>query len=121
MAAFVGALALGAAAALVLPPHPDWQPGQPQPCPLPGAGVYHHIDPASTPVAELYPLIISAAVPRPVAFISTVDAEGTVNLSPYSYFNCMGHNPPTVAIGLCHSATRPEGKKDTLHNIEQTG
>ncbi len=32
-----------------------------------------------------------------------------------------GFNPPTVAIGLCHSASRPEGKKDTLRNIEQTG
>ncbi len=32
-----------------------------------------------------------------------------------------GFNPPTVAIGLCHSPARPEGKKDTLHNIEQTG
>ncbi|KAG2440828.1 hypothetical protein HXX76_003683 [Chlamydomonas incerta] len=105
----------------VKPPHPGWRPGQPQPCPLPGADTFIEVDTRSTPPGDLYPLVISAAVPRPVAFISSVDLQGAVNLSPYSFFNAMGFNPPTVAIGLCHSPARPEGKKDTLHNIEQTG
>ncbi|KAG2497832.1 hypothetical protein HYH03_004102 [Edaphochlamys debaryana] len=102
-------------------PHPDWTPGTPQPCPLPGASEYQTIDVATTPPGDVYPLVIAAVVPRPVAFISSVDAHGSVNLSPYSFFNAMGFDPPTVAIGLCHSKARPEGKKDTLHNIEDTG
>ncbi|KAG2442076.1 hypothetical protein HYH02_009867 [Chlamydomonas schloesseri] len=105
----------------VQPPHPDWKPGQPQPCPLPGGDTFIEVDTQTTPPGDLYPLVISAAVPRPVAFISSVDSQGGVNLSPYSFFNAMGFNPPTVAIGLCHSPARPGGKKDTLHNIEETG
>ncbi|GLC36017.1 hypothetical protein PLESTB_000529700 [Pleodorina starrii] len=108
-------------ARVVSPPHTEWKPGAPQPCPLPGAGEFLLVDPSALPASEVYPLVISAAVPRPVAFISSVDESGAVNLSPYSFFNAMGFNPPTVAIGLCHSASRPEGKKDTLRNIEQTG
>ncbi|KXZ56193.1 hypothetical protein GPECTOR_1g167 [Gonium pectorale] len=69
----------------------------------------------------MYALVISAVVPRPIAFISTVDSDGVVNVSPYSFFNAMGFNPPTVAIGLCHSPSRPEGKKDTLRNLERNG
>ncbi|GFR41511.1 hypothetical protein Agub_g2206, partial [Astrephomene gubernaculifera] len=162
MAAFAGALALGAASALgireilvrfvrgqrrkgtnnvkhssdhvnptsqsswnpakhVPHPHPGWRPGDSQPCPLPDATNFLAVDADVTPSSELYPLVISAVVPRPIAFVSTVDADGTVNLSPYSFFNAMGFNPPTVAIGLCHSPGRPDGKKDTLHNIELTG
>ncbi|GIL67856.1 hypothetical protein Vafri_21150, partial [Volvox africanus] len=107
-------------AKVVMQPHPDWKPGDPQPCPISGKSEFHLVDADTTPASEMYPLVISAAVPRPVAFISTVDELGIVNLAPYSFFNAMGFNPPTVAIGLCHSASRPEGKKDTLRNIEQT-
>jgi flavin reductase (DIM6/NTAB) family NADH-FMN oxidoreductase RutF len=47
--------------------------------------------------------------------------QGNVNLSPYSFFNCMGDNPPIVAIGACRSSCRGGAKKDTLLNIEETG
>eukprot|EP00887_Chlorella_sp_A99_P004648 scaffold4.g4648.t1 len=43
------------------------------------------------------------------------------NLAPYSYFNVLAHDPPTVAIGCCASRLRPHGKKDTLVNILETG
>lgn len=53
--------------------------------------------------------------------MSSVSGSSGVNLSPYSYFNVMGHNPPTVAIGMCRSPSRGGGKKDSLLNIEETG
>ncbi|EFN57380.1 hypothetical protein CHLNCDRAFT_14085, partial [Chlorella variabilis] len=46
---------------------------------------------------------------------------GVGNLAPYSYFNVMAHNPPTVAIGCSTSRLRSHGKKDTLVNILETG
>ena len=38
-------------------------------------------------------------VPRPIAFICSQDAEGRVNLSPYSYFNAVAHDPPILVVG----------------------
>lgn len=52
--------------------------------------------------------------PRPIGWVSTVDAEGHVNLAPYSYFNAMGSNPDMIAFGS-------EGRKDSLRNVEATG
>lgn len=52
--------------------------------------------------------------PRPIGWISTVDAEGRVNLAPYSFFNGFHTNPPVVAFGS-------EGRKDSLRNVEATG
>ena len=48
----------------------------------------------------MYPLVISAVVPRPIAFISSQSLAGVRNLSPYSYFNVMSHDPPYVCIGM---------------------
>ncbi|HEY0008586.1 MAG TPA: flavin reductase family protein [Tepidisphaeraceae bacterium] len=52
--------------------------------------------------------------PRPIGWISTVDANGRVNLAPYSYFNAFGDNPPIVGFSSA-------GRKDTQRNIEVTG
>ncbi|GJP41018.1 hypothetical protein CLOM_g665 [Closterium sp. NIES-68] len=65
----------------------------------------------------LYPLVISTVVPRPIAFISTLSKTGIGNLSPYSYFNAVAHNPPLLAIGHCWSSGKP---KDSLTNILDT-
>ena len=51
--------------------------------------------------------------PRPIGWISTLDAEGRVNLAPYSYFNGFGSNPPVVGFSS-------EGRKDSLANVEST-
>eukprot|EP00285_Hemiselmis_virescens_P011255 CAMPEP_0173379312 /NCGR_PEP_ID=MMETSP1356-20130122/2311_1 /TAXON_ID=77927 ORGANISM="Hemiselmis virescens, Strain PCC157" /NCGR_SAMPLE_ID=MMETSP1356 /ASSEMBLY_ACC=CAM_ASM_000847 /LENGTH=251 /DNA_ID=CAMNT_0014332627 /DNA_START=54 /DNA_END=809 /DNA_ORIENTATION=- len=102
----------------VSPPHPDWTPPQPQPSPFTGSG-FKSLDPASKDTGNLYALCISAVVPRPIAFTSTLSADGVQNLSPFSYFNILSHKPPTVAIGICR---KPGGaKKDTIVNIEATG
>lgn len=102
------------------PPHPGWQPPQPQPAPF-DSDAMHSVDPSTLAVDVLYPLVISAVVPRPIAFVSSLGASGDRNLAPYSYFNVLAHDPPTVAIGCCASRLRPHGKKDTLVNILETG
>lgn len=69
--------------------------------------------------AVLYPIMVSAVVPRPTALISTVDGKGVRNLAPYSYFNVVAHDPPHVVVGLC---MHDDGsKKDSLKNMEETG
>jgi flavin reductase (DIM6/NTAB) family NADH-FMN oxidoreductase RutF len=58
-------------------------------------------------------------VPRPIALTSTLSSSGIRNVAPFSYFNIVAHDPPTIVIGICKS---PNGnKKDTLVNIEETG
>lgn len=82
----------------VQPPHPEWTPGTPQPIPYPGS--YITLDPAELGGSACYPLVISAVVPRPIGFLGTQSAKGAVNLSPYSYFGAMGHDPPLVSSSL---------------------
>lgn len=71
---------------------------------------------------EAYSLLISAVVPRPIAFVTTVDAAGNVNLAPFSFFTAVSSRPPLLAlsIGQRHwqGALQP---KDTLANIQATG
>jgi flavin reductase (DIM6/NTAB) family NADH-FMN oxidoreductase RutF len=66
-----------------------------------------------------YRLLTSLVAPRPIAFVSTVDAEGRPNLAPFSFFMMGGGNPPSVAFSPLHDRRR--GTKDTLRNLEQTG
>ena len=77
------------------------------------------IDPASIPTAQLHQYLVSAVAPRPIAFVSTVDAQGVPNLAPYSFFNVFSSNPPICVF----SSNRREVNnttKDTLHNILET-
>lgn len=52
--------------------------------------------------------------PRPIGWISTIDAEGRVNLAPYSFFNAFCDTPPIVGFSS-------SGRKDSQHNVEATG
>ena len=62
---------------------------------------------------------MGSIVPRPIAFVSTVSAEGIYNLAPFSFFTGASANPP----GVCFCPLRKaDGRpKDTLNNIERTG
>ncbi len=62
----------------------------------------------------------SLIVPRPIAWVSTVSADGTVNLAPFSFFNGLADSPPAVMIA-CNGPHAEGGVKDTLANIEATG
>lgn len=65
----------------------------------------------------IYKLLASTVVPRPIAWVTTVDSSGQANAAPFSFFNIMGSQPPIVALGIQH---RADGRaKDTLHNIRE--
>lgn len=76
------------------------------------------LDPSQVPGPEMYRFLISAVVPRPIAFVSTRAADGTVNLAPFSYFNAISSTPPLVGISI---VDRPGDAKDTLLNVRATG
>lgn len=76
------------------------------------------IDPALTEPAALYKLLIGCVVPRPIAWVSTVDAAGVNNLAPFSFFMGITADPPTIAFS---SGPRAGAGKDTVRNIQATG
>ena len=59
--------------------------------------------------------------PRPIGWISTLDADGRPNLAPYSFFNAIAEAPPMVAYGNTGEKLGSLGRKDTLANIRATG
>jgi flavin reductase (DIM6/NTAB) family NADH-FMN oxidoreductase RutF len=78
------------------------------------------LDPAQIAPSDIYKLMIAMIVPRPIAFVSTVDAAGIRNLAPFSYFTACSSNPPVVCF--CISVrSEPHRWKDTLSNVEATG
>lgn len=82
------------------------------------------IAPDSLPYASMYKLLIGAVVPRPIAWVSTVDPAGRPNLAPYSFFNAVCSNPPHlmfVASVREHVPANGDGFKDTLVNVRDTG
>ena len=71
---------------------------------------------------EVHRILIGAVVPRPIAFVSTVNAEGLFNVAPYSFFNAVCSDPPVLCFAIAHPSGGSLGaKKDTLSNIEATG
>ena len=70
------------------------------------------------PGKELYGLLTSAVIPRPIAFASTVDKDGNVNLSPFSYFNLFSSNPPILVFSPVRRSA--DGTtKDTYQNLKE--
>ena len=53
-------------------------------------------NPEKLETKDLHKLLLSAVAPRPIAFASTIDSRGNVNLSPFSYFNVFSSNPPIL-------------------------
>ena len=74
------------------------------------------INPKDIPVPQLHGYLQSAISPRPIAFASTVDKEGNVNLSPFSFFNIVSTNPP-ILIFSPSRRVRDNTTKHTLQNI----
>jgi flavin reductase (DIM6/NTAB) family NADH-FMN oxidoreductase RutF len=77
------------------------------------------ITPKDLKVSEIHQYMLGAIAPRPIAFVSTVDAEGNVNLSPFSFFNAFGANPPTVVFSPALRG-RDGASKNTLDNVKAT-
>jgi len=78
------------------------------------------IDPKEVTVPELHGYLLGAIAPRPIAFASTVDKNGKVNLSPYSFFNCFGANPPILIFSPARRG-RDNTTKDTFENVKEVG
>lgn len=74
------------------------------------------IDPANISQQELHGYLLSAVAPRPICFASTVDKEGNVNLSPFSYFNLFSVNPPIMIFSPSRRG-RDNTTKHTLENV----
>lgn len=68
---------------------------------------------------ELYPLAISIVLPRPIAWVSSLSADGVRNLAPFSFYNMVSANPPVVMF--CPSVKRDGSEKDSLRNVSATG
>ncbi|KAJ4373146.1 hypothetical protein N0V83_003437 [Neocucurbitaria cava] len=101
-------------------PQPDWKPGQGANTPSCLTKSHRQIDPYGDgrAIAHNYKLLISAIVPRPVGFTSTISADGTsTNLAPFSYFNMVNHDPPIFVLGFAGGMDRA---KDTLKNLLDT-
>ena len=81
-------------------------------------------DPAHESMQNIYKLMVGAIVPRPIAFVSTCDRRGVLNLAPFSYFTAVSANPPVVLF--CPSVREEDttrgivAHKDTLRNIVNT-
>ena len=75
------------------------------------------LDPVSTPARDIYKLLIGSVVPRPIAFVSTISSDGVRNLAPFSFFQVICAEPPTV----CFSTGFRDPSKDTLVNVKATG
>lgn len=76
------------------------------------------LNPAELTTPEIHGYMLGAVSPRPIAFASTVDIEGNVNLSPFSFFNAYSANPPILVFSSNRSGRTGE-TKDTYKNIKE--
>ena len=76
-------------------------------------------DPETLETRDLHKLLLSAVAPRPIAFASTIDSKGNINLSPFSYFNVFSSNPP-ILIFSPSRRVRDNTTKHTLQNADET-
>ncbi len=77
-----------------------------------------NLDPQSLPLRDRYAFMIAAIVPRPIAWVSTVDRKGAANLAPFSYFTGITAEPMSVCFAPANSRTGEP--KDTLANVRST-
>lgn len=78
------------------------------------------IDLATLPHSSAYKLLTGTVIPRPIAWVSTVNSEGRPNLAPYSFFNVISADPPVLVFspGVRSTDRQP---KDTYNNVTATG
>jgi flavin reductase (DIM6/NTAB) family NADH-FMN oxidoreductase RutF len=76
------------------------------------------IDPKAVTTGQLHGYMLGAVTPRPIAFASTIDANGNVNLSPFSFFNVFSANPPIMIFSPARRG-RDNTTKHTYENVLQ--
>jgi flavin reductase (DIM6/NTAB) family NADH-FMN oxidoreductase RutF len=78
------------------------------------------INPSDLASNDLNRILLGTVVPRPIAWVSTINAQGQPNLAPFSFFNVVCTRPPTLLF--CPGVRGLDsGTKDTLRNIQATG
>lgn len=73
--------------------------------------------PKERSLKEISNFLTSSIIPRPIAFVSTVNASGQPNLSPFSFFNAFSSDPPILIFSAAKSALTGK-QKDTYHNVK---
>jgi len=77
------------------------------------------LDPSQLSPQDCYKILVGSVVPRPIAFVSTLSADGVRNLAPFSFFTVASANPPVVVF---QNSIRGDGTaKDTIANVRATG
>lgn len=76
------------------------------------------LDPDALGPSRTYKLLSAMVVPRPIAWVGTRSREGVANLAPFSFFNVVSNDPPTVMISI---TSHPDREKDTLRNLRDSG
>lgn len=74
------------------------------------------INPKDISIPQLHAYMLSSIAPRPIALASTIDKEGNINLSPFSFFNAFGSNPATLIFSPARRV-RDNTTKHTLENV----
>lgn len=77
------------------------------------------LDPSTLSNADNYSLLTNLVVPRPIAWVTTQNKSGVVNLAPFSFFNVVGSNPPYIIISIGENDSGQP--KDTARNILDSG
>ncbi len=77
---------------------------------------YLTVDPTQVEIPRMHGLLLGAITPRPIAFASTIDKAGKINLSPFSYFNVFSTRPPIMIFSPARSG-RDNTTKHTLDNV----
>ena len=76
------------------------------------------IDPQRASSRDVYRQMICCIIPRPIAWVSSISVDGVPNLAPFSFFNGVGANPPSIVFSPVNK--RDGSRKDTVVNIEAT-
>lgn len=75
------------------------------------------LNPDDLSIKERHAYLLNAVAPRPIAFVSTIDLEGNVNLSPFSFFNVFSSNPPVMIFSPARRG-RDNTTKHTFENVQ---
>ncbi|MEQ9424581.1 MAG: flavin reductase family protein [Cyclobacteriaceae bacterium] len=79
---------------------------------------YKSFDPENISTGSMHQYLLAAVAPRPIAFASTVDSEGNINLSPFSFFNAFSANPPILVFSPARRG-RDNTTKHTYDNVKE--
>lgn len=85
----------------------------------------HSIPAPEIGAQDMYLLLRDSVLPRPIAWVSTIDGAGRTNLAPFSFFNVVSYDPPVLGFSVGprneQHGTDEYERKDTLLNIQETG